>query len=67
MNLITEIAAAATELRKAEEQVETRRAALHALIAKASQTGGVKQVDLTRETGYSRETIRKITRAAERQ
>ncbi|WP_432089676.1 hypothetical protein [Streptomyces sp. bgisy095] len=65
MDTLGEIAAAATELREAEALVEAKRAALHAKIIGASKAKEVKQVEITRVTGYSRETIRKIMRAAE--
>ncbi|MFE6103174.1 hypothetical protein ACFVQ4_24900 [Streptomyces laurentii] len=65
MSILDEITAAMTELREAEATVEAKRAAAHAAIAAAEQDKTVKQVDIMRVTGYSRETIRKITRAAE--
>ncbi|MGA5499296.1 hypothetical protein ACPCSP_33795 [Streptomyces cinereoruber] len=67
MNTLDDIAAAMDELRKAEEAVNAKRAVVHAKITAASQNKVIKQVDLTRVTGYSRETIRKIVRAAEGQ
>ncbi|MEU8883864.1 hypothetical protein [Streptomyces hydrogenans] len=65
MNILDEIAAAMDELREAEAVVDAKRAAAYAKIAAASRDETVKQVEVQRVTGYSRETLRKIARAAE--
>lgn len=65
MSILDEIAAAMTELRQAEEVADAKRARAHALIAAASADAGIKQVEIQRVTEYSRETLRKIARAAE--
>lgn len=48
---------------RAEKRVDETRAALHAAIAKAS-AADVKQSELVRLTGYTRERIRQIVIAA---
>ncbi|MGW3378142.1 hypothetical protein [Streptomyces hydrogenans] len=65
MNILDEIAAAMDELRAAEAVVDAKRAAVYAKIATADRDETIKQADITRVTGYSRETVRKIARAAE--
>ncbi|MER6477141.1 hypothetical protein [Streptomyces filamentosus] len=53
------------ELRTAEPVVAAQRAAVYAKIAIVDRSKTIKQADITRVTNYSRETIRKISRAVE--
>jgi hypothetical protein len=48
---------------RAERQLEQARAELHAAIV-ADLAAGVRQADLARATGYSRERIRQVAREA---
>ncbi|MFE2561407.1 hypothetical protein ACFXGT_36455 [Streptomyces sp. NPDC059352] len=65
MEPLEDLSAAVAELKKAEEVVDAKRAALHATIAEISRRKVTTQAEITRVTGYSRETVRRITRAAE--
>ncbi|MFF5638139.1 hypothetical protein [Streptomyces sp. NPDC012825] len=65
MSTLDDIASAMNELREAEAVVDAKRAALYAKISAARQDEAIKQADIGRVTGYSRETLRKIARAAE--
>jgi hypothetical protein len=49
--------------RRAEEQLGRARAELHAAIVEALESG-IRQADLVRFTGLSREHLRRIARAA---
>jgi hypothetical protein len=55
---------AARAYRRAERAVEQRREELAAAIVQAA-ADGVRQVDIVRATGYTREHIRRIVRDAE--
>ena len=56
------IRAAVAAHRRAARRAEQTRAALHAVIAEAASQG-VRQTDLVKITGYTRERIRQICRA----
>lgn len=55
---------AARAYRRAEKTLEERRAALAQAIVEADRAGR-KQVEIVQVTGYAREHIRRIIRAAE--
>ncbi|MFE6379243.1 hypothetical protein [Streptomyces roseolus] len=65
MKPVDELLAAKEELRKAEDEVKRLHAAYHAKIADISRRKAMSQAEVSRVTEYSRETIRRITRAAE--
>lgn len=46
--------------RRAEQLLDRRRSELADAIAEAVMSGRVKQVDMVKQTGYTRETIRRI-------
>lgn len=56
---------AVTELRDAETELATARAELHAAVL-ADLAAGVRQADLVRATGYTRERLRQLERESER-
>ena len=56
------IRAAVAAHRRAARRAEQTRATLHAVIAEAASQG-VRQTDLVKITGYTRERIRQICRA----
>ncbi|MFI5839431.1 hypothetical protein ACIA8K_06925 [Catenuloplanes sp. NPDC051500] len=58
----TALDAAVDAFRKAEAEMEARRDDLHVQIRRAYADGaGMKQGEIVRKTGYTRETIRRIT------
>lgn len=61
----TDLERAAKAFRRAEQVLEQRRAELAEAIV-AADGADVKQVDIVRITGYTRETIRRIVDAARR-
>jgi hypothetical protein len=60
---IDQVTEALNEYREAEQVAADKLAALHDAIIGALRSG-VRQADLVRLTGYSRERIRQIERAA---
>lgn len=56
--------AAAKAYRRAEKKADETRSELFAAIV-AAKAAGVAQVDIVRATGYTRERIRQIIKAAE--
>ena len=60
----TRVRRAVKQLAAAEVTLARARAELHAAIV-ADLGAGVRQAELVRATGYSRERIRQITRGAE--
>ena len=54
--------AAQEQIKASRERVATARADLAAAIVKAARDG-MRQVDIIRATGYSRETVRSVLRA----
>jgi len=58
-----ELTRAVAKHRRAEEQLDQARAELHAAIV-ADLEAGVRQADLVRATGYTRETLRRVAREA---
>lgn len=63
---MTTLEEAARAYRRAEKALEDRRAALAEAIVLADQEG-VRQADIVKITGYAREHVRRIVRAAEEQ
>jgi hypothetical protein len=57
--------AAAKAYRRAEKRADETRGELYAAIVEADKAG-VSQVDIVRATGYTRERVRQIVRAAKR-
>lgn len=64
MNAAARAAAAAQSVRRAERNLATARAALHAAVLLALGAG-VTQAELVKLTGYSRERLRQLARQAE--
>lgn len=64
--MTTELERRARAYRRADELREQRRAELAEAIAQAAAEG-VRQVDIVRQTGYTRESVRRIVAEAERQ
>ena len=58
-----DLARLAERLRREQAKVDATRAELHAAIVKALQDG-VRQVDVARATGYTRERLRQLAEAA---
>lgn len=61
----TDLERAAKAFRRAEQALEQRRTELAEAIVAADQAE-VKQVEIVRITGYTRETVRRIVEAAKR-
>lgn len=57
----TDLERAAKAFRRAEATLEARRAELAAEIVVADRSG-IRQADIVRITGYTRETVRRIVR-----
>jgi len=57
----TDLERAAKAFRRAEATLEARRAELAAEIVVADRSG-IRQADIVRTTGYTRETVRRIVR-----
>jgi hypothetical protein len=60
---VDDLARLAERLRREQAKVDATRAELHAAIVKALQDG-VRQVDVVRATGYTRERLRQLAEAA---
>jgi hypothetical protein len=60
---VSDLAALAERLRREQAQVDATRALLHAAIIEALQDG-MRQVDVVRATGYTRERLRQLAEAA---
>lgn len=50
--------------RKAKEALDAAREELAQAIVEAARDGGMRQADIVKTTGYTREQIRRICRAA---
>lgn len=61
-----EIEQALRAYRRAEAALELRRDRLHAAIAGAVLDRGVRPTDAMRQSGYTRETVRRIVRDEEK-
>jgi hypothetical protein len=60
---VDDLARLAERLRREQAKVDATRVELHAAIVKALQDG-VRQVDVARATGYTRERLRQLAEAA---
>jgi hypothetical protein len=60
---VDDLARLAERLRREQAKADATRAELHAAIVKALQDG-VRQVDVVRATGYTRERLRQLAEAA---
>ena len=60
---MSDLAALAEKFRQEQARVAATRAQLHAAIVKALRAG-VRQVDVARATGYTRERLRQLAEAA---
>lgn len=60
--MTSELEAATRAYRRAQNAVEKRREALAEAVCKAAHDG-VRQVDICRITGYTRERVRQIVKA----
>ncbi len=60
---VDDLARLAERLRREQAKVDATRAELHTAIVKALRDG-VRQVDVVRATGYTRERLRQLAEAA---